>query len=656
MSDRVYIDIETFSEVDLKKEGMHRYAQDPSTMILCIAWGMRGGEVEIWSEEDPAPTALIDLINDHSKVFAAHNAQFELTMINGLPGQKLGLPPISPDRWIDTAAKAAALSLPRSLKGAAQALRLPQQKDTDGHNIMIRLSKPRARTDKNPETRWTPDTKPTEFDQLYQYCAQDVRTLIALDAAMPDLRARERYLWFLDTLINERGFAVDVPTIEQVQDWRERILHDLEEECQRITGGISSSQRAGILGFLEEEGLYLAGYTKEDISTALADEISSDKARRVLEIRQEAGKISTKKYDSLRRSVCDDGRFRGGFLFHGASTGRWSGRIFQPHNLAKGGGFNVDNALKALTNGDYAVFRLMYDQPMDVLAGCIRGMIIAPPGKELVVCDFSSIEAIMVQWLAGDEDALNVFRSGRDVYKVMAAAIFDVPYDQVDKKQRFVGKIAVLGLGYAMGADKFYDTCHSWGADYVDNELAQRTVQVFREKYARLKNFWYKMQEMAAAAIRKPYSTFKVNDRISFVFEKPWLFMILPSGRRLTYPHPTVNREKIKWSGGEFETDVIRYHGIDTVTRRYAETTTYGGKLVENATQAVARDLLSEAIIRLERMGQEVVMHVHDEIVVEAPIGALTPEKLEEIMCTLPPWAEGAPVKGEAFTCQRYRK
>jgi DNA polymerase len=273
-----------------------------------------------------------------------------------------------------------------------------------------------------------------------------------------------------------------------------------------------------------------------------------------------------------------------------------------------------------------------------------------------VICDYSSIEARVVQWLAGDETALNVFRADKDVYKDMATTIFETSYDRVEKKERFVGKIAVLGLGYAMGVDKFLSTCHDWGAIFVDEDLAERTVHAFRTKYRALRNFWYLIEDRAIDAINNPGYQFEAGRHLAWICHDGFLKMILPSGRCIYYYGPEIRRETVTWKGGSFETDTIYYTGIDTYTRKWGETKTYGGKLVENATQAVARDILAYAMMMLESQGHPVVMHVHDEAVVESPIGKLTPTKMEEIMCDLPSWAEGLPVKAEAFASKRFRK
>jgi len=653
---RIVIDIESFSACDIQKEGGYKYAHHPSTQIVCMAYGYWNGnnaEVFLWREGEPFPVGLRKAIEqDH--LLVAHNAGFEFEMLNGPAGQKIGCPQTPPIQWIDTAARAAALGLPRSLEKAGAALGLDVQKDKKGHAIMLKLCRPRRKSQDNPSIRWTPETKPQDFQALYDYCVRDVETTIHLDERMPDLSWEEHVVWMKDLEINRRGFLVDLKTVERIKVVRSRIIWDLEEECVSLTG-YNSSQRAEMLGWMQGRGVELEDYQKGTLADALKCEYLPADVRRVMEIRLETGKISTKKFDSLQRATASDGRLRGTYLYHGAQTGRWSGRIFQPQNIARGT-VNADIAIQAINTLPYEVFTSLYAQPMEALSSMLRGMIWAPDGHELVVCDYSSIEARVVQWLAADEKALDIFRKGNDPYKDMACSIFNVEYDDVTKDQRFVGKIAILGLGYAMGASKFYDTCLAWGATFVTEELADRTVEAFRSKYRRLTLLWKVIQNAAIEAIRIPEDPVKAGKHIQWVYEPPFLHMILPSGRKISYYDPEVVTETVHWQGGTFTAPTIRYKGVDTQTRVFGPTSTYGGKLVENATQAVARDVLAEAILRLERRRHKVVMHVHDEIVVESPVGQLTAEKMESIMCELPAWGGGLPIGAEGFTCKRYKK
>ena len=655
---RVYIDIETFATANLKRVGMFRYGECPDCMVLCIHAKDSEGVVATWNEMDPSlPSQFATWAADPTTVWVAHNAGFEITILSGRAGQAIGFPQIPLDRWIDTAAKCRSAGLPGKMEDAAKALGLPIQKDLDGAKTMLSLSKPRKPSKKNKDKRWTPATRPEKFQKLYEYCGTDVEVMILIDEMLPDLIPEEQRLWRQDYIINNRGLMVDTVAIRRALDLRKIVVDRAEHRCLTRTG-LTTGQRDKVMEFCAANGVPLADYTADTIAYCLARKDIPDLVREVLRARQIVSRTSTNKYKAMADGVCGDGRLRGTFMFYGAGTGRWSGKFFQPHNLSSGDrGMSMEAAVDTLLDSSLEVIELLYGDPMDYLSNIVRGMIVAADGHELLVCDYAGIEARVIQWLAGHTSALDIFLSGKDPYRVLAAAIFGLTYEEIGKNsyERKVGKQGVLGLGFAMGWRKFLSYCIQRRLD-ITEELSRRTVNIFRDQNAAVVDFWKQLNNAAIEAIETPGEWVVANDKIRFHCNKTWLYMELPSGRRLSYFMPTVQEEVVKTEEYSFKSKVIRFYGVDTETRRWAQTKTYGGKLAENATQAVARDLLSGAILRLEDQGKPVVLHVHDEPVIEVPIGTVTIPEMETIMCDAPSWATGLPIKAEGFICQRYQK
>lgn len=668
---RVYIDVETFSECNLRRAGAFKYAEDPTTMLLCFTLMVNNQERTTinWVEGQSLPAELFEWSRDKDVLFVAHNAPFEISVLHGTAGNAVGFPTIPVNRWRDTSAVARYYSLPASLEGCASALDLNVSKDLKGKNIMMKLAKPRKPSIGNKDIRWTPETKPEDFDHLYRYCEQDVFVTMLLDAVLGDLPGQEQIFWELDYLINSRGYNIDIDTVNHIISLRELIIARNEQQCLDVTG-FTSSNRAGIMNWCAGQGVTLQNYTKAHLQDVITRPSTPSAVRRVLEVRLSSGKVSTKKFYALADAVCDDNKLRGSLYYYGASTtGRWAGRIFQPQNITRGSLKNVPTVIKDLYKYDLDSIEFMYGDPMEVFSSCIRAMIQAQAGKEFVVCDYAAIEARVLQWLVEDWKAVDVFTSGLDVYKVMAERIFEVPYELVTDYQRFVGKIAVLGLGYNMGVDTFLLTCHSWGLTSVDYDLAEKTVKAFRTLYSKLKKFWQLANNQAMAAVAAPGSEQKCG-RLTFYCSDSYLFMTLPSGRELSYYKPTIKEQTRKirkrltckrtgkkfFTYEDFTTNVIQFLGVDSRTRKWGVISTYGGKTVENATQAIARDLLAEAMLRLENRGFPVILTVHDEIICETEIGALSPRLMESTMCELPGWAAGLPIAAKAFVTNRYCK
>lgn len=451
------LDYETFSEAPLKKCGSYEYSRHESTEILCAAWTigtkeqlLLGTPIRVFTPFGGGDVAgfveLKKALLNPSHTLVAHNALFEQAVTRRF-GRNIGnheLSVISPERWMCTASMAAALALPRSLEGAAKALRLSVQKDMEGNRLIQRWCKPRKPTIKNPKSRWD---DPAEYQRLVEYCINDVATEVALFLKVPFLTEKERKVWLLDQTINLRGFAVDRPLVETILQMIAEETEELNREVAELSmwGLSSANQRAGVLSWLESEGVFLPDLRKKTVEDAIKDGLVSGDTKRMLEIRLAISKTSTAKYQAFEIRSRFDGRLRDILMYHTASTGRWGGAGVQPQNFPRGDIKNTVKAAEVLAGGDLELVRMIYGDPMSVFSSCLRGMIIAPPGKTLDVADYASIEVRVLFWLANHLEGTEAFEKGRDLYVELASKIFGIKRHKVDASQRFVGKTAVLG-------------------------------------------------------------------------------------------------------------------------------------------------------------------------------------------------------------------
>lgn len=631
---RLHLDFETFSESDIKKEGGWRYSLHPSTLMLCLVWAFDGGGGSLLLPGDPLPAMVVRHVIDGGEV-AGHNVGFEYQIWNNVCVRLYGWPPLKPEQLIDTAAKAAYYGLPRDLARCAKALGL-SKKDEAGRKVVLKLSRPRRPSKKNPELRWTPVTAPDDFAILYEYCRQDVKVEREIDKALPDLPPSEQGLWLLDLKINERGINVDLPLVDRIIDLHGKYKTALEEECVDLAGA-KSSQRDQIMAYAKSCGYPLMGYDKATVAAALEDPRCPAHVADVLNIRAESGKTSISKFKAYKAATCDDGRLRGMFLYHGAGTGRWAGRIVQLHNLARGKLKDIKSAVFFVEQGFIEVLKVLYEYPTIVFGSLIRAVLIPSLGRVLFVTDYSGIEARVVQWLARDADALDVFRSGRDVYIVMAMDIFNKGYAAIDPEgdERYLGKKAILGLGFQMGKDTFKGSCEDDGRSVTD-ELAAKTVNGYRKKHKKLVQLWDDIEKSAVKCVTTGQDQM-VNDLLSFRMRGDWLQMKLPSGRYLSYFKPTIEEKETPW--GEVK-QALHYWSTDGVAKVYRKTSTYGGKLIENATQGVARDIMCTGMMRIDQAGHDIVGHVHDEIIVDQFRDKFSVAEMEKLMCDLPRWGK----------------
>lgn len=707
---KLTIDFETRSPLDIKKVGPWAYAEHPETDVLCMAIKANASPAGIWVNPKFRRFVSGRTIDAHAisntlakvDIVEAHNSEFERAIWRKIMVPRYGWPDIPDSKWRCSAAKAAAFALPRSLEGAGAALKLPIQKDMEGHRIMLKLCRPRKpRKGENPNgLYWNED--PADFLKLFQYCLQDVETEHAVSTALPDLAPMEQRIWHLDQKMNERGVLADTESAAAIIATMEGHKETLLKEVEALSGGmIRSVKQTAVM----TEYCQVANMQKATVAAALKEEIAPD-VRRLLEIRQSLGLASVSKYKAILVRACEDGRLRSNLLFHAASTGRWGGKGVQLQNLPRKSipADFIELALTLFRKGDLTWIGNLFGDPMELAQAMIRPMITASPGHDLICADFSSIEARVLLWLAGEKEGLEVFRSGADVYCFMADSIYqyDRPITKKDKIERQVGKIAILGLGYGMGGPKFQITCAlpqpgAFVGDpvlpgvIIEKKFARKVVQTYRKKFPGVPSFWYATERAAieATLTREPVECGKTV----WSREDRWLFCRPPSGRRLVYPYPAVKIEpayiypcinedgnetsimiigkadaekrakkraadedlKIVGPPIEREKSVLSFMAV-VAGKKWMRETTYGGKLVENIDQAISRDLMAWGMLRLEKAGYPMLLSVHDEAIAEVPEGFGSVEEFEKIMSAVPKWAEGCPIAAEGWRGKRYRK
>jgi len=647
----IYIDFETKSELDVKNVGPHEYSIHPSTDVYCMAYRLEHFKrAKIWINGDPWPTDLDKPIGQLESI-EAHNVMFERCIWNNIMVPRYDWPKLPNSIWCCSSAKALYASLPRSLAGAASAMDLTP-KDESGRRCMLKLAKPRRPTKHNPKI-WHDD--PSDFKKLYSYCKNDVDVERELSKALTELPEVEKEIWKLDQVINSRGVHVDTKAISGALAIIEKIEKKAKAEIEELTEWEieTSGQIAEIVKWCYNKGVKLPDLTKGTVEKYLKKDLPND-VKRILEIRQELGRSSVRKYQAMQtRANADDNRIRSLLVYHGASTGRWAGQGIQIQNFPKGtlkDQDDIDFAIDLIKAEDLDGLEFYYGNPMQVLSSCLRGMLCAPEGKVLIAGDYTAIEARILMWLVDDKKALNIFKSGGDIYKDLAAQIYNVPIGSVTNDQRFVGKQCVLGLGYQMGAEKFKKQCASYGQP-ISDKLANHAVKTYREKYWKVKEYWAKIEEIAKTAV-KTNKQIKL-DKIVFFTKNDFLYCKLPSDRLLSYYKPEL---KLAYTPWQTETLKLTYMGINSKTHKWERLDTYGGKLTENVVQAIARDILAHGMINIEKAGYPIVLSIHDEAVSETEKDFADAEEYRKIMCVLPKWAEGIPIDAETWIGERFKK
>lgn len=641
---KIKIDFETYSECDLKKSGAWRYSEDPTTEILCLGYKIEREPTCLWVPGDPIPFFFGD---PRARIWA-WNAQFEIAVWENV-AVNMGFPAIDITQWRDTMALAAYFGYPLDLDRASSAVG-DSPKDRRGKQLITLLCKPCKPTKVFPGTRRTVDTHPELFDELYDYCKQDVRAEDSVYQFLPrqELPPMEQRLWYENLIACRRGVTLDQKLIANLLDIRNREFSVLSKEIFQITDGISATQVQALREWINDRSeTQMDDMTADTVEVMLEEDITNE-VRRALEIRQSIAKTSVKKLDSFMKCICQDGTVKGATVYYGAGTGRFAGRLFQLHNLARGSFPVVEDYVHAIKEFPHES-EALFGHPIEMVSTMIRPCLTPSPGKTMYDADYNAVEACGTAWIAGEKRMLNEFRSGRDIYKIMASDIFNVDYENVTWFERFVGKQSVLGLGFQMGAPKFLATCIGYGQD-IGEELAEYTVRFYRNKYDKVKSFWYHANDQYMAAIRNPNRIYTVGP-CQVASNGRYLFVQLPSGRTLTYPMPRIAIVEKDWG----PTEQIQYMGIHSKTRQWRWIDLYGGKITENLVQAIARDLMQYGIFKIVDAKFDFLLSVHDQILAQHDeAGHL--EMFIDLMTTTPPWASDFPLTAEGKECLRFSK
>jgi DNA polymerase len=641
------IDIETYSSVDIKTSGVYRYTEAPDFQILLFAYSINDGPrliVDLMNGE-VIPADVIAALTDSNVIKQAFNALFERTCLSRHLGVSL-----SPHSWDCTMVRAARLGLPLSLDAVARALKLQVSKDSAGNALIRYFSIPCKPTKANAgRTRNLPAHDPERWQRFKSYCLRDVeveQTIRYKIESFP-ITETEKHLYILDQEINDRGILVDPVFVANAIRIDQESREDLTKEAIELTGLTNPNSAAQLKTWLSKEvNGTVATLRKGDIPELML-KASTKAGARVLAIRQEMAKTSVKKYEAMAATAGRFSRIRGLFQFYGANrTGRWAGRLVQVQNLPQNHLPDLDLARRVVLGGDRELLQMLFGNVPDTLSQLIRTAFVAGPGKKLIAVDFAAIELIVLAWLAGEQWVIDEFTGKRKIYEQTAARMFRIPVESVTKNspERQKGKIASLACQYGGGVGALV----SMGAlrmGLSESELPA-IIKQWRAANTNTVQYWGNIERAAIAAVktRKP----QLVRNILFIYESGILFIELPSGRRLAYVRPQMD------SG--LYNDCLTYEGMDQQTKKWGRIETWGGKLVENIVQAVARDCLGVALLRLDAAGYSIVGHVHDEIIIEAERSSDCLAGILDIMTRPITWAEGLPLAAEGFENPYYKK
>lgn len=633
------IDIETYSDMDIKKAGVYAYAESAAFTILLFAYKYDDEEIKIidLTEIKTLPQFIInDLINP-DVIKTAYNANFERVCLSRFLNIKLPI-----EEWRCTAVQASMLGLPNHLKDVAKALNLDAQKDAKGTRLINYFSIP------HKGIRRTPKDDPIKWEEFKRYCIQDVNVESEIRKRLikypiPD---KEQELYVIDQIINDGGIRVDERFIDSAIRFDAIYTDICKRSFDNLTEGVNPKSSKQVKEYLNSIGIEALSVDKETIQSIL-DNTKDEKLKRILDLKLKLGKTSIKKYERMKSCICNDGCIRGLLQFYGASrTGRWAGRLVQVHNLPQNHLSNLDMVRELIIKGDYELFDMMYDNIPNILSQLIRTAFIPNKDKKFIVCDFSAIEARVIAYLADEKWRLDVFNTHGKIYEASASQMFKVPIESITKSSllRQKGKIAELALGYggSVGALKQMGGIEM---GLKENEL-QELVNSWRKANPNITRFWRTVERCAIKAIKGVSSS--IDKGIIFNKKDGILFITLPSGRKLSYVQPKIVLNR-------FGSESIVYKGVNGTTKAWEDIETYGGKLVENIVQAVARDCLAESIKNLHNRGFRLIFHVHDEVILETNKDVLV-EDIENIMAEPIKWAEGLNLSASGFETMFYKK
>lgn len=645
MDKQLAIDIETYSDVDLINCGVYKYTDSDNFEILLFAYSVDDEETNIvdLASGEKLPEEIMEMLLDDSVIKTAFNANFERTCLSRHLGVEL-----KPEAWRCTAVQAAMLALPLSLEGVGAVLGLDKQKMSEGKDLIRYFCSPCKPTKSNGgRTRNMPENAPEKWELFKSYCIRDVdvEKQIRKKLYKYPIPEKEQQLYCLDQRINDRGIMVDRNLVNHAIACDLLYKETATKRAYELSELENPNSVSQLKGWLTEKGIEVDSLAKTTVEE-LVDKTEGD-VQEMLKLRLAMSKTSVKKYEAIDRSVCRESRVHGLLQFFGANrTGRWAGRLVQIHNLPQNHISDLELARGLVADCRYDDVEMLYESTPNVLSELIRTAFVAKPGSRFIISDFSAIEARVLAWLAGEQWRIEVFQTHGKIYEASASAMFHVPIEEITKTSplRQKGKISELALGYggsvgamtAMGALKMG----------LSEEELPSLVTTWRNANPHITQFWWAVDEAAVKAVRdkKPSRV----GRVAFEYSSGILFVTLPSGRKLSYVKPKMGVNKFGREG-------ITYEGIGE-SKKWMRLETYGPKLVENIVQATSRDILAEAMIRLEDAGFDIVCHVHDEVVLEVPEGVSSVDEINQIMAVNPEWTDGLPLSAAGFESPFYKK
>lgn len=642
----ICLDLETFSNVDITKSGVYRYAESPDFEILLFACSVNGEPVQVYdlASGEKVPDEILKALADENVIKHSFNASFERICLS----RYLGLPTgsyLSPEGWHCDMVWAATLGLPQSLEGVGAVLGLEKQKLTEGKDLIRFFCKSCAPTQSNGgRTRNLPHHDPDKWETFKRYNLRDVETEMEIQKRLSKFPVPD-FIWeeyIIDQQINDRGVLVDMELVRQAIYMDARSREELIMAMKEFTQLENPNSVQQMKEWLAENGLMTESLDKKAIAELMKS--APPELCKVLSLRQQLAKSAVKKYQAMQNAVCADNRARGLFRFYGANrTGRFSSKIVQLQNLARNSMSDLDEARALVRSGDYESVSMLYEDVPDTLSQLVRTAFIPPKGKLFYVADFSAIEARVIAWLAGEKWRMELFKNGGDIYCMSASQMFKVPVEKhgVNGHLRQKGKIAELACGYGGGVGAL----KAMGALEMGlkEEELQPLVIAWRNSNPNIVKFWWAVDNAVMQAIKERITT--ETHGLKFTCRSGILFITLPSGRKLAYVKPRIG---INQFGGES----VTYEGIGA-TKKWERIESYGPKFVENIVQAIARDILCYAMNTLKHCS--IVMHIHDEVVIEAE-PQMSLDAVCEQMGRTPPWAEGLILQAAGYTSNYYKK
>jgi len=642
----LYIDFETRAIVDLKKTGAWKYSLDENTIPLCLGYAINDSPIKILNRVEileAPPKEILDILSYENMFTVAHNAGFEYAIWNNILHKRFNWPYLPINKLICTAAIARYNGLPGALEKTSLALFEDAEKDMVGHRLMLQLARLKMPSHVDPNF-W--ENNPDKFKRLYEYCKTDVELERKIHRTLGNLTKPERKLWLLDQKINLHGVALDLPrikksiTISKVFD--KRILKDFNQ----LTGLKSPRQVAELMKYLNKNGEDIENLQKKTIETYKP---KTEKGKEAIKYRTYLSRSSVAKLSSMLNLEVN-GIVRNNFIYHGATTGRWTSVGVQLQNIPRGelSADNVFDDLDYLNKEDFLHF---YPDTNQAISAMLRGMVIPRPGKVFISGDFSAVEARGNFWLSGEIKGIKAYEAGKDLYKEMASDLYRKAVDKITKDNRFYGKQLILGAGYGLGHKKFKMMCEQYG-QIITLEFAKGAITKYREKYSKVVRNWYAQENAAVMAMQFPGRTIACR-MVKWKFDttKKVLKCLLPSGRVLKYWTPKLEVVMTPWKQKKAQ---LSYMGINPKTKQWVKERTYGGKIVENIVQGICRDLLVFSLHQLDKAGFDIVMHAHDEVVVESEFNKV--EEFKRLMNTTPDWAKGFPLNSDTWVGNRYKK